>query len=143
MATATATLDSFLSENDYILMEIDGDGNCFYRAAAIALFKNESKHKVLRDIMMDHMLTKTDTYAEYFASDIQYRRKVSANRRSGVWNTEIADIVPVELAIKFDITLVIHDCNEITKKVTTRKYGRGATRVHLMRTNDGHYSLLV
>ena len=138
-----ATLSSFLSANEYILMEIAGDGNCFYRAAAIALFKDESKHKVLRDIMMDHMLTKTEQYAEYFTSDIQYRRKVSANRRNGVWNTEIADIVPVELALKFDITLVIHDCNETTKKVTTRKYGRGATKVYLMRTDDGHYSLLV
>ena len=138
-----ATLNSFLSANNYILMEIAGDGNCFYRSAAIALFKDESKHKLLRDIMMDHMLTKTEQYAEYFTSGIQYRRKVAANRRDGVWNTEIADIVPVQLAVKFDITLVIHDCNETTKKVTKRKYGHGATRVHLMRTNDGHYSLLV
>jgi hypothetical protein len=68
-----------------------------------------------------------------------------ANKRTGVWNTESADIVTPVVPDILDINLGIVDYDDDTKMLTIHKFGecKGRKTVWLLRMNGSHYDLLV
>ncbi len=140
------SLFDFLYERQQNIRIIKGDGNCFYRALALAVYDDESFHTTIRSTAINTIQCDADTYLPYFSKDEKrFLAALHANKRNGVWNTEIADIVPTVVPDVLDINLGIVDYNDTTKMITIHKFGESRDRktVWLLRTDGSHYDLLV
>jgi hypothetical protein len=133
---------SFLISNNFQLSQIPGDGNCFYKAVAEAYYKDQEFHKTLRHMTMNRLVDEREKYAVYLSDNItNMMRTIAANRRLGVWNTEISDLAVTIVPELLKVTLKIHDVNADTK-INTITIGESETIIHLLRTNGNHYDLL-
>jgi hypothetical protein len=138
----TAT-QSFLSFLNMRIHTIAGDGNCFYRALALAYYNDESMHTTLRYATMNHMQTHLDDYKRYFDADVNLLPRIHAHKRSGVWNTDISDLVPYIASETLDIQLVVHN-QDADGHIQTHTFGNAdGQTINLLRVGDSHYNLLV
>ena len=141
---AIPVLNSFLEKAGLRRIAITEDGNCFYRALSLAYYKDEGLHHTLRLMTMNRLREDTDMYEAYFAN-CNFKRCIIANRREGVWNTGIADIIPAVVTDLLNICLVIHNYDTDTQTMQIHEYGNGngdRERINMLRTNDNHYDLL-
>ncbi len=135
-------LNSHIVKHGLDIQKITGDGNCFYRALAAALIGDDDQHMIMRGAIMDYMAQHVGDYGMYFENPKTYKRCVAANRNSGVWNTEICDLVPSAAAAALKIKLVIHSFDLSKRVVVVEAYGpEGGAQIDLMLL-CGHYSLL-
>lgn len=119
------------------------DGNCFYRAVAAAIYKNANAHKSLRTKLMEYMLEYKSVYGALFESEHRFRGILSANKRLGVWNTDLADIAPLAMANLLGITLEIFfvgDDGEVRRY--TFNESLSGTKIRLLHENN-HYDVLL
>jgi len=140
------SLFDFLYERQQNIRIIAGDGNCFYRALALAVYDDESFHTTIRSTTINSIQMDAETYLPYFSkNEKRFLAALHANKRTGVWNTEIADIVPQVVPDVLDINLGIVDYDDDTKMLTIHKFGECAGRktVWVLRTDGSHYDLLV
>ena len=135
-------MDAFMAANSFEEQKIEGDGNCFYRSIAAAILGDDDQHAEIRKVAMDYLSAKIDEYSIYFESKNKFKRSVAANRRSGVWNTEICDLVPGATAEALKIKLTVHSwtCGKVVSE-TYAPEGAGCELNLLLVC--GHYSLLV
>ena len=139
------TLFDFLYERQQNIRLITGDGNCFYRALALAVYDDESFHTSIRQTTVNSIQSDAETYLPWFSkNEKRFLAALHANKRTGVWNTEIADIVPQVVPDVLDINLGIVDYDDDTKMITIHKFGECAGRktVWLLRMEGNHYDLL-
>ena len=135
-------LNSHIAKHGLDIQKITGDGNCFYRALAAALIGDDEQHMIMRGTIMDYMAQHVGDYGMYFENPKTYKRCVAANRNSGVWNTEICDLVPSAAAAALKIKLVIHSFDLSKRVVVVETYEHmGGAQIDLMLL-CGHYSLL-
>lgn len=93
---------------------------------------------------MDRIVEDKDKYAVYLSDTIKNMvRTVTANRRLGVWNTEISDLAVTVVPELLNVTLKIHDVNadNVINTYTVKATDEKAI-IHLLRTNGNHYDLL-
>lgn len=119
-----------------------GDGNCFYRAAATHLYADPNKHLLLRRTLIEHMAEEQGQYVPFFESPKKFQNVLHANKRAGVWNSDLADLVPVALAQLLNIRVEVFsvaDTGEI------QKYTFGSEQPNPIRLllKDNHYDLLI
>lgn len=98
-----------LEKEGFYRIPIPGDGNCFYTACSLSLKPKTSKE--LRNSIMDFLMINSSDYSHMFESPQRFINKVRANRRSGVWNTEISDLAPFILARLSDLTITIFNAS--------------------------------
>lgn len=119
------------------------DGNCFYRAISTAYYNNVQAHKTLRAKVMDYMLETEAMYSALFESPRKYRAVLAANKRLGVWNSDLADVVPFAAAhllnIRLDVFSVLED-GEIAHYIFNEECG-GPT-IRLLHEKN-HYDVLL
>lgn len=116
------------------------DGNCFYRAVCAGYHKDVELHHLLRRTTMEHMLESLDVYGHYFPSMGAMVGKLNANKRLGVWNSDLADLVPHAVAQMLGCCIEVYSVGE-KEEVTRYSFGEG-TKVRLLR-QDNHYDLLI
>ena len=131
-------LDSFVPQN------VAADGNCFYRAVSLGLYGTEDRHAKLRADCMAAFLRKKDSYAVYFESMEKFIRCVHANKRDGVWNTDISDMTPDVVADMLGVHIAVYNKNIFSGAVDApAEFNAGATTtVRLLRVANCHYNLL-
>jgi hypothetical protein len=115
------------------------DGNCFYRAVSVAYYKDVNMHHLLRRLTMEHMLETVDTYSPYFESPKSMLGKLNANKRLGVWNSDLADLVPHAVAQLLNCRIEVYAVSD-EDEVIRYSFGEGE-KIRLLR-NDNHYDLL-
>ncbi len=115
------------------------DGNCFYRAVSTGYYKDVDMHHMLRRTTMEHMMESENTYAPYFESVKSMMGKLIANKRLGVWNSDLADLVPHAVAQLLNCCVEIYDVDE-NDEVVRYTFGEGE-KIRLLRKNN-HYDLL-
>lgn len=107
--------------------------NSFYKAIAIALYKDENLYLFVRKVVTDSML-------ETVGSTGFIRNSLQKNQLFGVWTPELSIIIP------HAITQILPICIEIyTGDINNplRKYGKSVhEKIRLLETN-GHFDLLV
>ncbi len=116
------------------------DGNCFYRAVCTAYHKDVDLHYLLRRTTMEHMLESVDTYGHYFPSMRVMVGKLNANKRLGVWNSDLADLVPHAVATMLGCCIEVYAVTE-TEEVIKYSFGEGP-KIRLLR-KDNHYDVLL
>jgi hypothetical protein len=88
--------DALQQEKDFIaslnkkkmhVVEVDGDGNCLFRAVAHQIWLDEDRHLELRKMCVAHMKRNADRYAAFFDGDFaDYLQRMS---RPGKWGDDI------------------------------------------------------
>ncbi len=98
-------------------------------------------HPTLRLFAMEHMLDNAEIYQPFFESFMAMKRRLTANKRLGVWNSDLADLVPVAVASLLQCRLDIYAVSE-DDEVVRYSFGESGDRIHLL-YKDNHYDLLV
>ncbi len=139
--TRFSSIKTLLSTKKLTLTAIKGDGNCFYRAIATAYYKDPDMHFPLRRSLMDHMLAEADEYSLYFEDTSRFTRVLRANKRKGVWNSDLCDLVPMAVSKLLNIRVEVYSVidNEIIRYVFGEKNPNTLRLLH----QDNHYDLLV
>lgn len=115
------------------------DGNCFYRAVCAEYHKDVDLHHLLRRTVIEYMLESSDVYGKYFPSMRIMLGRLNANKRIGVWNSDLADLVPHAVAQMLGCCIEVYAVTE-DEQVIRYSFGEG-TKIRLLRQNN-HYDLL-
>ncbi len=116
------------------------DGNCFYRAVCTAYHKDVELHHLLRRTTMEHMLESVDTYSKFFPSMRVMLAKLNANKRLGVWDSDLADLVPHAVATMLGCCIEVYAVAQ-TEEVIKYSFGEGQ-KIRLLRKGN-HYDVLL
>jgi hypothetical protein len=165
----TDCIKNFLELNDFILIEVADDGNCFYdtlskygsRSGNPVLNK---PHMELRKKIINTMIDNRNDYRPFFAADIinnndndndndndkslNIEGELRRFLESGQWAGWLGDIVPQIAANILGVNIVIYDLliNEPTNQIDRIIFSGGAngvvTTVNMLRTNGSHFRLL-
>ncbi len=98
-------------------------------------------HHLLRRITMEHMLEDLNEYEPFFESPAVLRRKLISNKRICVWNTDLADIVPMAVARLLACCIHIYSVTA-DDEVVHYSFGESGTTIRLLHHNN-HYDLLL
>jgi hypothetical protein len=144
MASVFPSLSILMNSRKFTILPMLGDGNCFYRAVAAAYYKDIDMHHMLRRLVMEHILEDESMYSTYVDSSNKksFRGIVNANKRLGVWNTDLADVVPVAISRTLNCRVEVYamqGSHEISKYVFGAEHG---SPIRLL-LRDNHYDLLV
>jgi hypothetical protein len=151
----------------HVRLPIHPNGNCFFEAL-VAFFQitdHPLKGKTqaeLRDILVDTMLPNIKDLLPYVPREYKVKNptlvlryktafvttEVKKLRRDYVYDTDLGDIVPQESTRAFGINITVHDWNWNTMKADIYKLvpildDQTLPTVHLLRTNENHYDLLL
>lgn len=119
------------------------DGNCFYRAVAAAFYNNPNAHISLRSNLMNYMLEMEEFYASLFESRRHFRAVLAANKRLGVWNSDLADMVPIAAASLLQIRLeVFRVCEDGKVARYIFNESQAGPKIRLLH-EDNHYDVLM
>lgn len=97
-----ARLDSLLASNELKRLPIFGDGNCFFTAVKLSGGIKEGTD-VMRSQLCDFIKTNPEKYRAFWANkasgdDSDFFAELENLFQSGVWNTNMADILPMAVA---------------------------------------------
>ncbi len=133
-------LQTLLNFRKFHVVPVDADGNCFYRAVAKGYYKDIDMHHMLRRTTIEHMMEDVAEYAPYFESQKSLLGKLNANKRLGVWNTDLADLIPQAVAALLHCQINVYAVAD-NEEVVRYSFGEGQ-KIHLLLRNN-HYELLV
>jgi hypothetical protein len=85
------------------------------------------------------MLEDVDFFQHLFVSKDAFVSRVAANKRLGVWNTDLGDIIPLAVAKLLNCCLEIYSVKE--DKVMRYRVGEGP-KIRLLHQKN-HYDLLL
>ena len=107
--TQTRKLDSLLSANGLVRLQVNPDGNCFFEAALLHLENMECANE-LRQILCTHIVENANEYVTFFSTNdtnesfeedilwIDFRTEVEELRSNGAWTNRASDLLPLALA---------------------------------------------
>ena len=78
---------SALNEQKMHVVEVDGDGNCLFRAVAHQIWLDEDRHMELRKRCVAHMREHAERYASFFDGD--FTNYLYGMNKSGTWGDDI------------------------------------------------------
>lgn len=127
--------DSF--GNEYEIQDVKGDGNCFYRAVANAMFGNEARYDEIRAKCVDEMVTHQEDYRKCVRS---LNEAVDNTVEEGTWLD--GDFVIQAAARAFNVRIkLISDQNGCSHDYLPRKDGN--SQISLGYVGGCHYVALI
>ncbi len=144
MASRFLSVSALLKSRKLRVVEITGDGNCFYRAVARAYHNDEDFHLLVRQTLMNNILEDPAPYTAFFEDESRLRRLASANKKPNTWNSDLADIVPFGISNLLGVRVEVYSVNGEDGGVSKFVFGEdnGGSPIRLMHMNGNHYNLL-
>jgi len=71
----------------YSLVEMQGDGNCLFRAVSHQMYGSEQYHRLIRLACMDYMESEFEYFEPFVVGD--FRAYLNDKRKDGVWGDDI------------------------------------------------------
>ena len=142
MSSSFSSLSVLLKSRKLRQVAMPADGNCFYRAVAAAYHGDQDMHHMLRRALMDYILEEKSQFQALFESPRSFTGTVVANRRAGVWNSDLADLVPAAIATYLGARVEVYSVqkDESVKRYVFGSEG-GGERIRILH-HDNHYDLL-
>lgn len=141
MTSRFSSVPTLLRSRKLRAVPMVADGNCFYRAISAAYYKDVDMHHMLRRVTMEHMLEDAELYEEFFESKQAFVRRVTANKRLGVWNSDLADLVPVAVAQLLGCCIEVYSV--VDDEVVRYRFGEQLGSPIRLLHQDNHYDLLL
>jgi hypothetical protein len=145
MASRFLSLPALLKSRKFRILEMIGDGNCFYRAIARAYHNDEDFHLFIRQTLMNNILEDPAPYTAFFENEKKLRNLAAANKRPNVWNSDLADIVPFGIANLLQVRVEVYSVNGEDGGVSKFVFGEefGGQPIRIVHRNGNHYDLLL
>ena len=128
-----------VQDTELNIINIKGDGNCFYRCISKWKYGSEEEHGMVRREIVDFMWNNQTSYAAYIDGDVKshLEQQRFTDGRLSSWATEAEVFAATFL---FNTTIVIHgDGQVLTFKPQSEVPDGGEIHVRL---NAGHFDLL-
>ncbi len=130
MSTATVNL------NDYDLIKVKGDGNCFYRAVSLFIHGKEDEFGLIRNNVLSYLIDKKNQYQMILGlSNTEWTRLVENAGKNGSWAGDPEISATSEW---LNVTIKVRQTNG--KWVS---FGSGLRTIYLNHVNDNHFDLMV
>jgi OTU domain-containing protein 3 len=143
MASRFLSLSALLKSRKLRVVEITGDGNCFYRAVARAFHKDEDFHLLIRSTLMEHIVEDPTPYTAFFENEKRLRNLAHANKKPNTWNSDLADVVPFGISNLLNCRVEVYSVNGNDGGVSKFVFGEDkGSPIRLMHVNGNHYNLL-
>jgi hypothetical protein len=120
---------------------VNPDGNCFYTSTGFFCNLNA---KEMRTSLMNYITSNKAFYSVFFETEKEFMGCVRANRRPGVWNSDICDIAPQAAAQMLKRNIIIHNysADGTFNLITFAVENPGGNDIHLFRKSH-HYEILL
>lgn len=79
--------DRLMGLGRFTVLEMQGDGNCQFRAISMNLYGNQDQHMVVRSKVVNHMLQFRDEFQAFLNED--WDRYIRDMKQSGTWGDEL------------------------------------------------------
>lgn len=130
MSTAIVNL------NDYDLIKVKGDGNCFYRAVSLFIHGKEDEFGLIRNNVLGYLIDKKNQYQMILGlSNTEWTRLVENTGKNGSWAGDPEISATSEW---LNVTIKVRQANG--KWVS---FGSGLRTIYLNHVNDNHFDLMV
>jgi hypothetical protein len=154
-------LDAAVGAAGFRRVPVPSDGDCFFHSLVATGLFGDAEQAALRKRLVDAMLARIDDLLPFVVREYKVKSAAQAERykrayvtteikkllKSGIYNTDLGDIVPQYAAGAFGVRLSIYNWNWTTATFTLFDIQEVATaaptHVHLVRLNENHYDLLV
>ena len=103
-ATVSSSFEERMAGLGLHVVEVEGDGNCLYRAVAHQFFLDESRHEEIRAKVTKHLKDHRDRFKPFIDGD--YDDYISNQMESGTWGDDVEIKVIEEI---YDRRVVIYD----------------------------------
>lgn len=125
----------------YTRCPVNPDGNCFY--TTIGFFSGINATTIRKKIM-DYMTENKAFYSVFFETEREFLSCIRANRRSGVWNSDICDIVPQAAAQMLKRSIIVHNyaADNTFNLIEFQVDNPTANVIHVFRKSH-HYEILL
>lgn len=179
IATSAAEAEAEASAVDYTALDaacvaagfrrapVPADGDCFFHSLVATGLFGTAATAALRRRLVDAMLARIDDLLPFVVREYKVKSAVQVERykrayvtteikkllKSGIYNTDLGDIVPQYAAQAFGVRLSIYNWNWTTGTFTLFDIQEVATassasalapqHIHLVRLNENHYDLLL
>lgn len=120
---------------------VNPDGNCFYTSSGFFCDLNALE---MRKHVMNYMMENKAFYSVFFDGEKQFMDCIKANRRPGVWNSDICDIAPQAASQMLKRTIIIHNyaSDGSFTIITFMVDNPTGPEIHLFRKSH-HYEILL
>ena len=73
------------------IIEVEGDGNCLFRAISDQIYGTEKFHRYIRKITMDYIEIEKDFFVNYIVGENNndFENYVKWKREDGVWGDDV------------------------------------------------------
>lgn len=123
-----------------VLKEVEGDGNCLFRALSDQLFGHPEKHKQLRREVVTYMRNHREDFEPFHSDEnVPFEHHLDLLEREG---TYAGNDVLVAFARAYNITIAIHQLNEPLWQIhgSTNGETKCDTELHISYHNGDHYN---
>ncbi|KAM3131699.1 hypothetical protein pb186bvf_016230 [Paramecium bursaria] len=130
------TLHNVLSELGMFVKDVEGDGNCMFRAISDQLYGTQIYHKELRRYAMNYILQEKDYFQDYIINgDVE--QYVEYKLKDGVWGDNIELQAFREL---YDIPIEIYVCSKEPLKTGLENNPHNKEPIRLSYHGSAHYN---
>ena len=77
-----------LQDKELLIKDMEGDGNCLFRAVADQVYGRQQLHRLIRQKCMDY-LEANQAYFQAFVSEENFGEYVQRKRQEGVWGDDV------------------------------------------------------
>lgn len=91
-----------------IIREVEGDGNCLFRAVSDQLLGTESQHDHYRQLSVSQMLAHREDYEPFVEDDADFEEYISKMRKSAIWGGNL-ELQALSIALMVNIRIHILD----------------------------------
>jgi len=123
-----------------VLKEVEGDGNCLFRALSDQLHGGPEKHKTLRREVVSYMRNYREDFEPFHVDEnVPFDHHLDLLERDG---TYAGNDVIVAFARAYDVTIVIHQLNEPLWQIHGSSNGEKSceNELHISYHNGDHYN---
>jgi hypothetical protein len=123
------------------VIEMEGDGNCLFRAISHQLYLTEDNHEILRRNCVEHLLAHKNRFCHFCADDFDEHIREMA--KVGTWGDEL-EIRAMEEILDRHITIYSSEATKLDEPINTNieeeAILKGVTPIMLSYHGQNHYN---
>ena len=142
-----------LEKLDFFIKNMQGDGNCMFRAVSDQIYGNEEYHTIIREKCMKYLLIEKKFFSQFIeGGEKEFENYINMKSKSGVWGDDIelqaiSEIYnrPIEIYCGLDKPLkTFHEnINEFNMKKNDKKEITIISPIRISYHGNEHYNSII
>jgi len=134
-----------LSHRNLQIKQVQGDGNCLFRAISDQIYGEESFHRAIRRVCMDYIELESDFFKNFIvqgANPMKFREYIVKKREDGIWGDDIEIQAASEI---YNRSVEIFAYSDVPMRTFHESAGFGSrlTPIRLSYHGNSHFNSIV